>query len=213
MTRVNEHRESKGQEATFRELDTSNGRAIFEDGTRGPTSAPELPPEELQRRTVASKKLAVAFGEIVSVLMRSESHRTQMLMDLEWLVLPVIASGQFKIAGAQSKTIGYLVPVAVVMWARVSPEVDKRLAANLQQPVRLKPAEWMSGDIHWLVEAVGDPRVVGPMLKSLAEKEWNGQQVKFRSRGEKGEAVVRVIDSSKADQVPVASERSTSSGT
>ena len=163
---------------------------------------PDLPAEELERRTVLSKKMSNAFGEIVSVLMRSESHRTQMLMDMEWLVVPALATGQFKVAGAQSKAVGYLVPVAVVLWARVSSEIDKRLTANLEQSIRLKPDEWASGDNYWLVEAVGDRRIIGPMLKSLVEQEWKGKKVKFRSRGDKGEAVVRIIEASKDSAPP-----------
>lgn len=92
-------------------------------------------------------------------------------MDLEWFVMPALSTGQFSIADAQSKTVGYSLPIGVVLWARVSPEVDKRLAANLDQPVRLKPDEWTSGDIYWLMEAVGDSRVIGPMLKGLGTSE------------------------------------------
>lgn len=176
--------------------------AVGENGApkqASPPSLPDLPADELERRTALSKKLSGAFGEIVSVLMRSESHRTQMLMDLEWLVLPALATGQFKVAGAQSKAVGYLVPIAVVLWARVSAEVDKRLTSNLEQPIRLKPEEWASGDIYWLVEAVGDGRVVTPILKGLIEQEWRGKVVKVRSRGEKGEAIVRVIGQTDED--------------
>jgi hemolysin-activating ACP:hemolysin acyltransferase len=163
-------------------------------GAATPAAQPELPAEELARRAAISKRLAGAFGEIVSVLMRSGGHRTQMLMDLEWLVLPALSTGQFSIADAQSKSVGYSLPVGVALWARVSPEVDKRLASNLDQPVRLKPDEWTSGDIYWLVEAVGDSRVIGPMLKGLSEREWKGKQVKFRARNEQGKGVVKVIE-------------------
>ena len=170
---------------------------------------PELPAEELSRRAALSKRLAGAFGEIVSVLMRSEAHRTQMLMDLEWLVLPALATGQFTIAGAQSKSVGYSLPVGAVLWARVSPEVDQRLASNLDQPLRLKPEEWASGDIYWLVEAVGDNRVIGPMLKGLAEREWKGKQVKFRARNEQGQRVVKVIEPQKEAATPPAQTSAT----
>jgi|SoiMethySBSTD1v2_1073268.scaffolds.fasta_scaffold259772_2 cytolysin-activating lysine-acyltransferase len=175
------------------------------DAAASAPAMPELPAEELSRRAALSKRLAGAFGEIVSVLMRSETHRTQMLMDLEWLVLPALATGQFTIAGAQSKSVGYSLPVGVVLWARVSPEVDGRLASNLNQPMRLKPEEWASGDIHWLVEAVGDNRVIGPMLKGLAEREWKGKQVKVRARNEKGERVVKTIEPQK-DAPPAPAE-------
>jgi hypothetical protein len=34
--------------------------------------------------------------------------------------------------------------------------VDKRLSENLTAPIRLRPDEWKSGDILWLVDAIGD---------------------------------------------------------
>lgn len=156
--------------------------------------AVELPADELKRRAGLSKQLMSAFGEAVSVLMRSESHRHQFIADIEWLVIPAIASGQFSIVDAQSKSIGFTQPVGLVLWARVSPEVDQRLSSNLTQPIRLKPQEWASGDILWLVEAVGDNRVMGTMLKTLSEKEWKGRRVKLRARDENGKPVVRTIE-------------------
>ena len=42
-------------------------------------------------------------------------------------------------------------PVGFVAWARVSPEVDARLKAG---HARLKPQEWTSGDIYWLIHSI-----------------------------------------------------------
>lgn len=38
---------------------------------------------------------AIAFTRLVSVLMRSSSHKFCTLADLEWLVIPPLLSGQF----------------------------------------------------------------------------------------------------------------------
>jgi hemolysin-activating ACP:hemolysin acyltransferase len=82
--------------------------------------------------------------------------------------------------------------------------VDQRLSAHLNQPIRLKPEEWTSGDITWIVEAVGAPQAMGPLLKSLAERELKGNTIKMRGRDDQGRPVVRVIDPSN----PVAPEKS-----
>ena len=126
---------------------------------------------------------AVAFAKIVSLLMRSPHHKHYSLADLEWLVLPPLASGQFCIMEAKaagSSEIG--VPVGVALWASVSPEVDQRLTA-ITQPgttLRLRPDEWRSGDILWLIEAVGDQRVMPGLFKQLSETKWKGREVKVR---------------------------------
>ncbi len=166
------------------------------DSARNSAPITELPADELARRAELSKRLMGAFGEAVSVLMRSDAHRHQFLADLETLLLPPLAAGQFSIMDAQSKAIGFTQPVGLVLWARVSAEVDQRLSTGLDRPMRLKPEEWTSGDIVWIVEAIGDQRALGPMLKALSERELKGKAVKLRTRDEAGKVVVRVIEAS-----------------
>ena len=60
-------------------------------------------------------RLSATFGQIVSVLMRTPQHRYAFLSDLEWLVLPAVATGQFSLAEAQDKTSGLSAPVAVAV--------------------------------------------------------------------------------------------------
>jgi hemolysin-activating ACP:hemolysin acyltransferase len=101
---------------------------------------------------------------------------------------------------AQSKTIGFTQPVGLVLWARVSPEVDQRLSSNLTLPIPLKPEEWTSGDILWIVEAVGAQQAMGPLLKALSEREWKGKPVKMRARDEAGHVVVRTVQGAPAGE-------------
>lgn len=163
------------------------------DSTVAHTLQPELPADELRRRAELSKRMMAAVGEAVSVLMRSEAHRHQFLADLEWLVLPAIAAGQFSLMDAQSKSIGFTQPVGLVLWARVSSDVDQRLSSNLALPMRLKPEDWTSGDIVWVVEAVGAPQAMGPLIKALSENEWKGKPVKMRVRDEQGRVTVKTV--------------------
>jgi hemolysin-activating ACP:hemolysin acyltransferase len=144
-----------------------------------------------QRLAVSAIRQSVAFSQIVSVLMRSPRYRHYTLGDLEWLVVPALATGQWRVVGAQSKQNGVSIPVAVALWARVSPEVDKKLSENLHVPIRLRPDEWQSGDILWLVDAVGEPRVVPQLLKQLLETSFKGREAKVRAAGEDGKITVR----------------------
>ncbi|MEZ5923939.1 MAG: toxin-activating lysine-acyltransferase [Hyphomicrobiaceae bacterium] len=153
-----------------------------------------LSEEELKKRAAASKLVSASFGEIVSVLMRSEHYKSYTLQDLEWLVVPAVLSNQFLLAEARAKGNGFTAPVGVVLWANVSADVDQRLTANVAQPIRLKPEEWRSGDIPWLVDAVGPPKLIGGMLQQLHAKIFKGRQVKLRTQGPDGKPVVRVME-------------------
>jgi len=141
----------------------------------------------------ASKRLAAVFGEIIAVMMRSKQHRAYSLADMEWLVVPAVLTGQYLLAEARSKTKGMTAPVAVVLWANVSAEVDQRLSAKPDQPVKLAPKEWKSGDIVWIVEAVGEARLIQALLKRLHDKQWAGKTVKLRARDKAGKPQVGTL--------------------
>ena len=155
----------------------------------------------------AQLRFAQSFAQIVSVLMRDPGYRSLAIADLEWLVLPAVAAGQFRLAhapmpaegmpaegrpadGAVSQERGALVPAAVALWARVSPLVDKALSENLDKGVRLSPGAWTSGDIVWLIAIGGHPRAVPAFLKQLREHEFKDRPVKMRRRMPDGARVV-----------------------
>ena len=145
-------------------------------------------------------RLAQAFSQIVAVLIRDPEYRNLRIADLEHLVLPPVMAGQFRLAlgtrmpdAGKGRRGGIYVPVAVALWARVSPQIDKRLSENLDKQGWLRPSEWTSGDIVWLMATAGQPRAVPEFLKQLAEKEFKGHQVKMRLRGPDGNIVVKTL--------------------
>jgi hypothetical protein len=72
--------------------------------------------------------------------MRSIHYEYHALSDL----VPPMLSGQRAAMGA---TVDWRqAPVVMAMWAGVSDVVDKRLSQNLSIPVKLRPAEWRSGE-------------------------------------------------------------------
>jgi hemolysin-activating ACP:hemolysin acyltransferase len=125
--------------------------------------------------------------------MRSPHYKHYTLADLEWLVLPPLLTGQFSVAEAGDQQSSIRMPVAVALWANVSAEVDRRLSENLSSPMRLRPDEWRSGDIPWLVDAVGDARVVPQFLKQLSETAFKGCEVKMRVREATGRIEVKTL--------------------
>jgi len=151
--------------------------------------------QEAQRRAAIAIRQSVAFAQIISVLMRSPHYKHYTLSDLEWLVLPPLMTGQFSVVEASAEQNGPRFPAAVVLWASVSPEVDKRLSENLTAPMRLRPDEWRSGEILWLVDAVGDSRVVPEVLKRLQQSVFKERQLKLRGRGQDGKPIVQTLKS------------------
>jgi hemolysin-activating ACP:hemolysin acyltransferase len=122
-----------------------------------------------------------AFGEILSLLGRQKPFADMPLGRGAALVGPAVDAGQFLIANAQRKDrSGPSTPVAVVLWARVSEEVDRKLSENLQEPGWLDPQEWTSGDIPWLILSVGPQQAVGMMLKTISQSFVPGRGLKAR---------------------------------
>ncbi len=154
----------------------------------------KLSAEDTQKRAMASKRLLMSFGEIVSVLMRNPQFREMPLSEIEALVVPAVKNGQFVLVEAQSKTSGFVSAVAAALWASVSADVDRRIVQNIERPFRLSPNEWNSGDIAWLVVLAGDPRVMGPALKQLQDTTLKGRPLKMPVKSADGKFGVGGVD-------------------
>jgi hemolysin-activating ACP:hemolysin acyltransferase len=166
------------------------------------TAPPPVEPAQ-PAADVAGKSMAAAaqhaqlFSQAVAVLMRDPNYKNMPLHDLEFLLPPIIA-GQCAVANARVSENGLPVPVALALWATVSPDVDKRLSANLDKPVTLRAGEWKSGTIPWMITLAGaQPALVG-FVKRLCEKEFNGQNVKMRTADKDGKRSVQYLSAGKA---------------
>ena len=145
------------------------------------------------RKQASAMRNSLALTQIIGVLMRSQHYRQYTLGDLDWLVIPPVLAGQFRIGEVKTKKDGATLPVAVLLWAKVSPEVDARLTSSDDPAIRLSPQEWTSGDILWLTHAAGEPRFVRHLLKQISETVFKGLEVKTRARGEDGKVVVQLL--------------------
>ena len=139
-----------------------------------PSSAKKLHPREARQ-----DRYAHAFSQIVAVMLRDANFRNLRLAQLEWLVIPPVMAGQWRLAQLKpeqvaikdngSRESNIVVPVAAALWANVSQEIDKRLSEGLDKPLLLRPNEWVSGDIPWLVAVAGDRRAIPSFLMALQE--------------------------------------------
>jgi cytolysin-activating lysine-acyltransferase len=148
----------------------------------------------------AAKKsrFAQVFANAIAVLMRDVNYRELRLKDLEHLLLPPVIAGQCAVAQAKSGKDGPLIPIAVALWARVSPAIDKKLSADLDKPVNLRPNDWVSGDNVWMIMLAGDQKALPGFLQELLAKDLKGKSVKIRTTAKDGTRSVRVLSTGKA---------------
>ena len=192
------------------------------NGAGGPRPQVAAAGTATRPRDARQLRLGQSFAQVVAVLMRDRNFRQMRLADLEWLVLPPLMAGQFRLAqmpalqrgtagstqpGVQGSTLasdkgkdggdgGMLVPVAVALWARVSGVIDQHLSEDLDKVVRLGAGDWASGEHVWLMAVAGDRRIVPKLLEQLAKDEFKGQRVKTRVRGPDNTVVVRTLGQS-----------------
>lgn len=144
-----------------------------------------------------SARFAQGFAQVTSVLMRDRHFMNMPLAELQWLVLPPLLSGQWRVAfvNAPGGNAGSspAIPAGVALWARVSEDVEARLLREPDKPLRLRANEWTSGDRLWLVAAAGDAKVVPQLLKTLDEREFNGRMVRLRRHDAEGKVEIGTL--------------------
>ncbi|GAB5457605.1 MAG: hypothetical protein Hens3KO_06350 [Henriciella sp.] len=101
---------------------------------------------KVQPQAAAPKKtVSQVLGEITWLLTQSPIHKQLFIGDLEWFAMPPLLLEQFRVFHGKEH------PAGVALWARVSEETDQRLRHGA---FKLRPDEWKSGDIPWLIELV-----------------------------------------------------------
>lgn len=142
----------------------------------------------------ASKLFSASIGDLVTILSRSPAHKHYSIADIEWMILPAVTAGQFYVVEATHKEHGYRAPIAFVSWAFVSEEVDQRLAGQVSQRLRLRPDEWKSGEIAWVIDAAGTGEAVNAALRWLLAGPLREKSVKAATRDEDGVPRVKRLD-------------------
>lgn len=167
-------------------MEASSGTAHAGGGT-----GHSIKPEHVG--AAVSKLVSASIGDIVVVFSRSPRHKHYSLADIEWLIVPAVVTGQAYIAELQHKEHGGRAPVAAVLWASVSNEIDQRLSTNPGERIRLKPDEWKSGAHLWIVDVAGDPRAIAGALADLAAARFRERQVKLVTSDEQGAPYVATL--------------------
>ncbi len=139
---------SAGQPSRQSAQSAGNGQAgpAAHQAGAGAATTPATPATPgLAQSPAPSLDKVQAMGHALWLMMQSPLHRHLFIADLEWMLVPPVALGQFRLWRQENRPIGF------VTWALVGPEVEERLRRG---DIRLKPAEWKSGDSVWLMDTI-----------------------------------------------------------
>ena len=139
--------------------------------------------------------------QIITLMLQSPNYRHFSLSDLEWMVFPPLKLGQIAMAESKPDQSGSRQPLAVVFWASVSAEVDRRISSNLSAPVRLRPDEWRSGDILWIADMIGDMSAGHALVKNILDTALAGRTVRVRSLDSDGRPILLEVGASSVSVV------------
>jgi hemolysin-activating ACP:hemolysin acyltransferase len=142
---------------------------------------------------------AANLGRLVALLMISQRHAKLTVHELNSFLAPALALGQFAVIGAKDTKDGPTKVAAAAWWAFVSAEVDQRLTASRDEFLKLKPEDWKSGTIPWIIEAVGESRIVNAMLKNIAARNFKGAPAKLRAVMPDGRIAVGRMEPAKTE--------------
>ncbi|MEQ8825820.1 MAG: toxin-activating lysine-acyltransferase [Filomicrobium sp.] len=145
-----------------------------------------------QNAKPAGKHPLHVLGEITSLMAMSPTYREVKIVDLTWLITPALQTKQIAIAEARDAT-GKIRPAAGIVWAKVSAEVDRRLSEQATVPPQIKPDEWTSGDIPWIIMAIGTDKACHATISQLSKTRLNNQPVKILARGSDGKISAREL--------------------
>jgi len=122
----------------------------------------EIDPEIARKIAALRSTLRENFGKIVMAMMMVPRYRAQMLGDLQHLVLDPMLKDRVAIAYRDQVEDNPAADMSgFAFWASVSEDVDARIREQIASgvfPVRLKPEDWNSGEINWLLDVVAPDR-------------------------------------------------------
>jgi cytolysin-activating lysine-acyltransferase len=145
------------------------------EGAAEPANPQELDPEIVKKIAEVRSHVRESFGKAVMAMMMLPRYRSQTLADLQHLVLEPLIRDRIAIAYPGGEARSELADISgLAIWANVSEEVDARIRDQIRAgafPIRLKPEDWASGDINWLLD------VIAPNPKTAASVIANFRQV------------------------------------
>ena len=170
--------------------EATSGQADPVDPTATPN--PQLDPEVLAKIAELRSQVRESFGKAVMAMMMLPRYRSQTLGDLQHLVLEPLIRDRIAIARPADPATSPGSDIAgLAIWASVSEEADARIREQIKAatfPVRLKPEDWNSGEINWLLD------VIAPNQRATAAVIANFKQVVKQGSLRLHPLITRLVD-------------------
>lgn len=146
-------------------------KAMAADDAKG-TAPRELPQEVQEKIAELRSGVREAFGKVVMALMVLPRYRHQTLADLQHMVLEPLIRDRIALAKPATAKAGPLIDFSgLAIWASVSEDVDAKIREQIKAgvfPIRLKPEDWASGEINWLLDVIApDKASTGRVLANF----------------------------------------------
>ena len=112
----------------------------------------------IEKIAAVRTKVHETFGKVALAMMAVPRYRHQSVADLNHILLEPLIRDKIAIASAAPKEgTGVEMLSGIAIWASVSEEVDAKIREQIKAgvfPVRLKPEDWTSGQISWLLDVI-----------------------------------------------------------
>lgn len=125
--------------------------------------------ETKQVKIPAYLELESAIGAALVLATKASPHKYLFAHDFDWLILPPIGRGQYKIFRDEKNY-----PLAFVSWAKLNQECEDRILLGMK---KLRPSDWNSGEHTWIIDILGDPKHHANILHQLQEHQFQGEEV------------------------------------
>lgn len=133
---------------------TTHDKGFTQDSSAKPDN--KLTPEMLEKIAELRGHVQETFGKVVLALLALPRYRNLSIGDLQHLVLEPLLRDRIAMAYAGEQDKGQDM-AGFAIWASVSEEANTRLLEQIRAgvfPVRLRPEDWNSGEINWLLDVV-----------------------------------------------------------
>lgn len=145
-----------------------------DSGDKNGAPNPQQDAELIQKIAQLRSHVRETFGQVSMAMMALPRYRHQSISDLQHLVLEPLIRDRIAMAQPAKTEEGKMPDIAgMAIWASVSEEVDAKLRDQVRAgvwPVRLKPDEWASGDINWLLDVIApDQKVATAVLTNFRQ--------------------------------------------
>lgn len=152
----------------------------FLQGANGADQASPLDPAVTAQISAFRLRLQASIGEVVLSMMNLPRYRHQTLADVMHLVIAPLTRDRIAIAKTGGEhTLEETAGIAI--WASVSEEVDASIREQIQArvfPIRLKDADWNSGDINWLFDVIAPSQKIATAVLANFKQVINDQPIR-----------------------------------